>query len=124
MKIWWFVLRLKVSSTIAGSEKGGFEDGQNAKFYHPGGVCVDLQGNIIVADYHNDKIRKITNGIVSTIAGSVEGFEDGQNAMFNGLKEFVLIIRYQCGRFLEPENSKNNLTYSNDKMKKMQNFNI
>jgi len=59
-------IRNGIVETIAGSGKG-FEDGQNGKFSYPCGVCVDFQGNIIVADYRNHKIRKITNGIVQQL---------------------------------------------------------
>ena len=42
-----------------------------ATFYEPWGICVDKNGDILVADTRNNKIRKITqSGIVSTVAGS------------------------------------------------------
>jgi DNA-binding beta-propeller fold protein YncE len=67
-------------STVAGSG-AGFVDGQGtaAHFKNPTGVAVDSEGNIIVADHTNHRIRKITpGGAVSTLAGSGAGFADGQ----------------------------------------------
>lgn len=61
-------------TTIAGSGNFGFADGNaaNASFKGPFGLCLDAQGNILVADNGNNVIRKIANGVVSTIAGSGE----------------------------------------------------
>lgn len=67
-------------STIAGSTRG-FKDGNinEAEFTSPSSVVIDSKGNIIVADRDNHKIRKITvEGVLSTIAGSEKGFEDGE----------------------------------------------
>jgi DNA-binding beta-propeller fold protein YncE len=53
----------------------------------PGGIILDNQGNIIVADSENCLIRKIeiSSGNVSTVAGSTRGFLDGSAsvAQFN-----------------------------------------
>ncbi|HEY0744385.1 MAG TPA: SBBP repeat-containing protein [Chryseosolibacter sp.] len=68
-----------VVSTIAATTNG-FADGPiaQAKFTYPYGIAVDANGNIFVADYANEKIRKIsTDGIVSTFAGSTKGYKDG-----------------------------------------------
>jgi sugar lactone lactonase YvrE len=67
---------------ISGSKKG-FRDGKDAMFNSPTGICIDLEGNIIISDNNNHKIRKITNGIVSTIAGGDKGYRDGKNAQFH-----------------------------------------
>ena len=77
-------------STLAGNGEAGFADGDSAtaKFSTPGGIAVDVQGNVYVADYDNNRIRKVTPaGLVSTFAGSgVAGNKDGpvNTAEFNG----------------------------------------
>jgi sugar lactone lactonase YvrE len=80
-----------VVTTFSGiSGVAGFGDGISAfaLFKRPKGICRDAAGNLYVADTGNYLIRKIaTDGLVSTIAGSVEanGFHDGQgiNAIFD-----------------------------------------
>jgi hypothetical protein len=66
--------------------------GTNAGFNNPFGVCVDTIGNVYVADFVNNRIRRITpSGVVTTLAGSgTSTFVDGvgTNASFsspNGL---------------------------------------
>lgn len=68
-------------STLAGSGTAGAADGVGtaASFNHPAGVAMDSSGNLYVADYQGNKIRKIaTDGTVTTLAGSgTEGWSDG-----------------------------------------------
>ena len=68
-------------STLAGSGVRGSTDGTGtvASFYQPFGVAVDASGNVYVADYGSNKIRKITPlGVVSTLAGNNKsGSTDG-----------------------------------------------
>lgn len=82
-----------VASIIAGSTPG-YTNGpalSAAQFNTPGDVKIDASGNLYVADFGNNAIRKITpGGQVSTIAGSdvagnMAGFADGVGtaAIFN-----------------------------------------
>jgi sugar lactone lactonase YvrE len=68
-----------VVTTFAGSVSG-FADGTTAtaKFNQPTGIIFDGAGNLYVTDAGNHKIRKITSaGVVSTLAGSTQGYADG-----------------------------------------------
>ena len=76
---------------LAGNSIGasGYQDGNglSAKFYYVQGMSWDLDGNIILTDCSNHRIRKITTaGNATTIAGTgVASYLDGMavNSMFN-----------------------------------------
>ena len=78
-------------TTFAGSGAIGSAEGIGtaASFYYPAGMAVDANDNLLVADYGNNKIRKITpNGTVSTFAGTgVAGAAEGTTltAQLNGV---------------------------------------
>jgi sugar lactone lactonase YvrE len=63
-------------STVAGTGTCGFLDGTvaSAQLNKPKGVAVDGSGNIYIADTENCRIRKVSGGSVSTIAGTTCGF--------------------------------------------------
>ena len=47
--------------------------GTGASFFHPNGICLLTNGDLIVADYGNHLIRKVTPaGLVTSVAGSGE----------------------------------------------------
>lgn len=59
------------------SYRFGYVDGigREASFNTPTGLCVDLKGNVFVADTQNSVIRRITpSGKVSTVAGNGQPF--------------------------------------------------
>jgi serine/threonine protein kinase/sugar lactone lactonase YvrE len=72
-------------STYAGDTVSGLADNiyytmypGASKFFSPGGVALDLAGNLYVADSWNQRIRKISpEGAVVTIAGSGNSGQDG-----------------------------------------------
>ena len=64
-----------VITTVAGSGIAGFAgDGgpaTDAQLNHPTGVIVDATGGILVADQHNNRIRRVdASGTITTVAGT------------------------------------------------------
>ena len=79
---------------VAGTDESGFSgDGgpaTEARIQAGGGVAVDAEGNLYLADRANDRIRKIDpNGIITTIAGTglKEHTGDGGPAILASLHE-------------------------------------
>jgi uncharacterized protein (TIGR03437 family) len=64
-----------VITTVAGTGTHGPSSGDNgpatsASLYSPSAVAVDSAGNLYIADTGNSRIRKVTNGIITTVAGN------------------------------------------------------
>jgi trimeric autotransporter adhesin len=71
-------------STVAGNGNAGFSgDGgpaTSASLNSPNAVAVDLAGNLYIVDTLNERIRKVSNGTITTVAGGgdpVDGIGDG-----------------------------------------------
>ncbi|HEY5913521.1 MAG TPA: hypothetical protein VJA21_23280 [Verrucomicrobiae bacterium] len=63
-----------ILTTIAGNAGRGYSgDGDaatNSTLYNPVGIALDGTGNVLIADYFNNRIRSVdTNGIIGTVAG-------------------------------------------------------
>jgi uncharacterized protein (TIGR03437 family) len=70
-----------VITTVAGSGTFGFS-GDNgpatgAQLYQPMGVAVDSAGNLYIADNLNSCIRKVSNGVITTVAGTATPGDGG-----------------------------------------------
>ena len=64
-----------IITTIAGNGTGGYSGDGNpassAGLFLPSGLALDKYGNLFIADYANNRIRKInTSGIITTVAGT------------------------------------------------------
>jgi sugar lactone lactonase YvrE len=75
-----------IISTIAGNGSLGYSgdnlQANSAQLDNPRGVCIDVDGNILIADSGNHVIRKIdVNGIITTIAGNGYSGFSGDNGL-------------------------------------------
>jgi uncharacterized protein (TIGR03437 family) len=61
-----------VITTVAGGGMAGLGDGgpaTSAQLYYPDGIAVDSDGNLYIADTYSYRIRKVSNGVITTVAG-------------------------------------------------------
>jgi sugar lactone lactonase YvrE len=70
-----------VITTVAGDGTAGYS-GDNgpatsAQLNYPSGIAVDSGGNLYVADTDNDRIREVSNAVITTVAGGGEAVGDG-----------------------------------------------
>jgi len=85
------VIRPGAVSTLAGGMAGadaqGFADGRGSasRFWRPMGIAIEPNGNLLVADSWNMRLREVTPaGLVSTWAGNGQrGVQDGPGASAN-----------------------------------------
>ena len=64
-----------IITTVAGNGTNGYSGdigpATNAMLNYPMGVALDTNGNLYVADYNNNRIRRVdANGIITTVAGN------------------------------------------------------
>ena len=63
-----------ILTRIAGNGTNGFSGDNgpavNAQLNGPNGLALDPAGNLYIADSNNNRIRKVTNGTIATIAGN------------------------------------------------------
>src|ERR1700678_800124 len=68
-----------ILAVFAGNGTTGFS-GDNgpatsAQLWNPLGLAVDSTGDLYIADYTNGRVRKVSNGLITTVAGNgVHGF--------------------------------------------------
>lgn len=94
-------------TTFAGIGTAGATEGTvaTAQFNGPTGVCIDNLGNVFVADYYNNKIRKIdTLGNVSTFAGTgAAGSDNGNGANASFLHPAIVALDSANNFFITDE---------------------
>jgi uncharacterized protein (TIGR03437 family) len=65
-----------VGGSLGFSGDGG--QATKAKLTQPFGIAVDGRGNLYITDSGNHRVREVSNGVITTIAGSTKGF-NGDN---------------------------------------------
>jgi uncharacterized protein (TIGR03437 family) len=76
-----------IITTVAGNGVAGYSgDGgpaTKASLMFPSGIAVDGAGNLYIADVLNDRIRKVTGGVISTVAGNGDATYSGDGVQAN-----------------------------------------
>jgi uncharacterized protein (TIGR03437 family) len=90
-----------IISTVAGTGTAGY-DGENGKatgaaFNGPQGIALDNKGNLYIADYDNEVVRKVvlSTGITTTVAGMYHQFKysgDGGPATSAGMDPYDVAV--------------------------------
>jgi len=71
----------------------------SAQLNNPAGVTLDSSGNLYIADEYNNRIRKVSSGIISTFAGNgVQGYSgDGRPATEEELNDPYDVVTDSAG---------------------------
>jgi uncharacterized protein (TIGR03437 family) len=89
-----------VITTVVGSSLAGYSGDNgaatNAALNYPVAVAVDSAGNVYIADAANNRIRKVSNGVITTVAGNGTGDYGGDNGPATGAE-----LYYPCGVALD-----------------------
>ena len=90
-------------NTVAGNGSAGFSgDGGPATaafLYTPQGAVFDSAGNFYIADYSNLRIRKVTSGIINTVAGNGN---PTQPTPVNGVPALGTVLNSALGLIQDP----------------------
>jgi sugar lactone lactonase YvrE len=72
-----------VITTVAGTGTQGYSGDDGAAIYaqldNPTGIAIDAAGNLYIADTNNHRIRKVSNGVITTVAGTGSQGYNGDN---------------------------------------------
>lgn len=110
-----------IITTFAGSGTAGYNGDDitatTARLNSPYGVDVDSDGNVLIADYDNERVRKVnTNGIITTIAGTgiatIDG--DGGPAVDAGLHKPMYVYAAPSGDVYIGESNNNRIRLIHD----------
>jgi uncharacterized protein (TIGR03437 family) len=101
-----------VITTVAGNGKAGYSgDGGpsiSAELSSPNGVAVDTSGNLYIADLGNSRIRKVSGGVITTVAGNgMAGFSgDGGSATSAALSPDGIAVDSVGNLYISDESSR------------------
>jgi sugar lactone lactonase YvrE len=80
------------SSTVSGGVTSGLAgysgDGgpaTSAELYYPVGVVLDSSGNLYIGDSSNYRVREVSSGVITTVAGGGVGLTNGEAATLAGM---------------------------------------
>lgn len=105
-----------IITTVAGQSAAGYNgDGipaTSARLYYPSGVAVDRAGSIYIADYYNERVRRVSaDGLITTVAGNglATANGDGGLATDAGLHKPIHVLLGPAGDLFISEFNNNRL---------------
>lgn len=110
----------KVSNGIITTFAGGgsaFADSvpaTSAQLNYPSGIAFDAQGNLYIADSYNFRVRRITNGVITTIAGNGTQGYSGDNGLATSAQ-----LNYASGIAIDAQGNLYIGDYGNQRVRKV-----
>ncbi len=113
-----------IITTVAGngteSYAGDDDAATNASLYEPQGVALDASGNLYIADYGNNRIRKVdTNGIITTVAGNGPSYPASGSYSGDGGSAINASLNYPEGVGLDAFGNFYIADYDNNRIRKV-----